>query len=331
MRSEWLAILLAVPLWAQPPVRTGLKLADFRAHDPCILADRESRTYYLYTAARPADTGQNRSGVVAYTSKDLYSWEGPHVVFVVPDGLWANPAHGVWAPEVHAYRGKYYLFATLLNNDEAIEKPPASWRTVTRRGTQTFVADSPDGPFKPFGNKPVAPADFSTLDGTLYVEGDIPYMVYAHEWVQLIDGTMEAIRLKTDLSEAAGDPFYLFKASDAPWLKDQFMASKRPRHYVTDGPFLYRTSTGRLLMIWSSWKDEVYTETLAYSISGKVQGPWRQSDPLLTDDSGHGMIFTAFDGRLMLVAHHPTMSPLSRAKLWELEDTGDTIRIKSER
>ena len=133
MRSEWLAILLAVPLWAQPPVKTGLRLADFRAHDPCILADRESRTYYLYTAARPADTGQNRSGVVAYTSKDLYSWEGPHVVFVVPDGLWANPAHGVWAPEVHAYRGKYYLFATLLNNDEAIEKPPASWRTGNTR------------------------------------------------------------------------------------------------------------------------------------------------------------------------------------------------------
>jgi hypothetical protein len=113
-------------------------------------------------------------------------------------------------------------------------------------------------------------------------------------------------------------------------LKDQFMVSKRPRHYVTDGPFFYRTSTGKLLMIWSSWKDEVYAETLAYSVSGKLRGPWRQSDPLLTDDSGHGMIFTAFDGRLMLVAHHPTMSPLSRAKLWELEDTGDTIRIKRE-
>ena len=84
-------------------------------------------------------------------------------------------------------------------------------------------------------------------------------------------------------------------------------------------------------MIWSSWKDEVYAETLAYSLSGKLEGPWRQSAPLLTDDSGHGMIFTSFDGHLMLVAHYPTMSPLSRAKLWELEDTGDTIRIKKER
>jgi hypothetical protein len=33
----------------------------------------------------------------------------------------------------------------------------------------------------------------------------------------------------------------------------------------------------------------------------------------------------------MLVVHHPAIGPLSRAKLWELEDTGDTIRIKRER
>jgi beta-xylosidase len=58
--------------------------------------------------------GKNRSGVVAYKSKDLETWEGPQIVFAVPDGLWANPAHGVWAPGIHNYRGKYYLFATLL-------------------------------------------------------------------------------------------------------------------------------------------------------------------------------------------------------------------------
>jgi hypothetical protein len=321
---KWPFLFLALPLFAQQPATTGLKLSDFRAHDPCILADAPSRTYYLYTAGRAAE---NRSGVVAYKSKDLLSWEGPKVVFGVPDGMWANPAHGVWAPEVHAYRGKYYLFATLLNNDAVIDKPPASWRTTTRRATQIFLSESPEGPFKALGDRPAAPEDFMTLDGTLYVEGDIPYMVYAHEWVQIIDGGMEAVRLKTDLSAAAGEPFYLFKASDAPWLKEQYVASKEPRHYVTDGPFLYRSKAGKLLMIWSSWKDRVYTETLAYSLSGKLAGPWRQAAPLLTDDTGHGMIFNTFDGRLMLVAHHPTMSPQSRAKLFELEDTGDTIRI----
>jgi len=41
-------------------------------------------------------------------------------------------------------------------------------------------------------------------------------MVYAHEWIQVIDGTMEAIRLKDDLSDSIGEPIHLFKASDAP-------------------------------------------------------------------------------------------------------------------
>ena len=328
MRSILLIALAALPCLAQPAVKTGLTLADFRAHDPCILADSGTKTYYLYTAARPQETGQNRSGVVAYKSKDLKTWEGPRVVFVIPDGMWANPAHGLWAPEVHFYNGKYYLFATLMNNDSVIEKPPASWRTVIRRGTQIFASQSPEGPFQSLGNKPAPPEDFSSLDGTLYIEDGTPYMVYAHEWVQTIDGTMEAVPLKPDLSEAAGEPIYLFKASDAPWLKDQYLASKRPRHYVTDGPFLYRTKTGKLLMVWSSWKDQIYTETVAYSLSGKLQGPWRQSEPLLTDDSGHGMIFHAFDGRLMLVVHHATMSPLSRAEIFELEDTGDALRIR---
>ena len=34
-----------------------------------------------------------------------------------------------------------------------------------------------------------------TLDGTLYVENGLPYMVYAHEWIQILDGTMEAVPL----------------------------------------------------------------------------------------------------------------------------------------
>ena len=35
-----------------------------------------------------------------------------------------------------------------------------------------------------------------TLDGTLYVDrAGKPWMVYAHEWIQKVDGTMEAIPL----------------------------------------------------------------------------------------------------------------------------------------
>jgi hypothetical protein len=334
-RLSWLISLMAASLLAQQPVKTGMKLGDFNLHDPFVLVHQASKTYYLYNSAGGNLTGGKGAGVLAYKSKDLETWEGPYLVFVVPPGIWANPAHGAWAPEVHEYKGKFYLFVTLHNNATLIpQQPPPELRPVYQkvnaahhlRATQICVADSPDGPFKVLGPKMQPPEDYMTLDGTLFVENGTPWMVYAHEWIQVLDGTIEAVPLKPDLSEAAGPPIHLFKASDAPWLQDQEKASNRQRTYVTDGPQFYRTKTGKLLMIWSSYRDGLYVETLAHSVSGALRGPWRQGEPLVGEDSGHGMIFKSFDNRLMLILHQPFNR--ARGKLFEMEDTGDSIRVK---
>ena len=71
--------------------RSGLRLTDFYIHDPWILAEESSQTYYLYTAAPTLQTGMNRTGTFAYKSKDLVTWEGPFVVFTCPDDSWAAP------------------------------------------------------------------------------------------------------------------------------------------------------------------------------------------------------------------------------------------------
>jgi hypothetical protein len=90
----------------QPPkVRSGLRLPEIQLHDPWILAEKSTQTYYLYTSAPAQRTGQNRTGTFAYKSKDLATWEGPFVVFVCPDDSWAAPGVGAWAPEVHLTRG----------------------------------------------------------------------------------------------------------------------------------------------------------------------------------------------------------------------------------
>jgi hypothetical protein len=146
--------------------------------------------------------------------------------------------------------------------------------------------------------------------------------------MQLLDGTIEAIRMKEDLSAADGKPFYLFKASDAPWLADRHDAWNTPQVYVTDGPELYRTRNGVLLMLWSSYRQGLYVEALAHSDNGKLSGHWKQDGVLVGEDSGHGMLFRDFEGRLMLILHQPFDGRLSRAKLFEVEDTGDSIRIK---
>lgn len=304
----------------------GLRLPEIPIHDPWMFADETTKTYYLYTATRRDASGAPRAGVVTYKSSDLKTWDGPYLVFSVPDGIWANPLEGAWAPEVHRYRGKYYLLVTLHNSARVIDRPPDSWQLTHMRGTIVAESDSLEGPFvpvKPAGPHP--PADFMTLDGTLYVEEGKPWMVYAHEWVQMIDGTMEAIPLRDDLSDAAGEPIHLFKASDAPWINAERKPAKRKIDYVTDGPELFRTKTGELLMLWSSYNRRGYVETLARSESGKLAGPWKQLEPLLGDDSGHGMLFHTFDGQLMLVLHHPFRN--ARTWLYDMEDMGDGLKV----
>jgi hypothetical protein len=315
----FVALLTLAPL-LPAPASASLRLAELKADAPFVLADRPSRTYYLYTPARGDD---GRWGVAAYTSRDLISWEGPRTVFTIPDGMWARPADGLWAPEVFGRNGRYYLLVTLTDSASVVEQPPQSWRSVTRRGTQVFVGKSPTGPFAPVGPLAATPEGFATSDGTLVIEGGVPYLVFSHDWQQTIDGAIEAVRLSPDLSATAGEPFRLFRGSDAPWLADQVIASKTPRHYSAERPFLSRTRTGELVMFWSSTKDGLSAVAVAHSVSGALRGPWKQTTPLLTDDTGQAMVFRTFDGRLMLIAQHPTGSPLSTVVLHELKDTGD--------
>jgi len=307
----------------------GHRLINIPAHDPYVLRDDQEGCYYLYTTGIPRYTDLDRCGVLMYKSRDLLDWEGPYVVFKVPDGIWAHPQHGTWAPEVHEYRGNYYLFVTLHNRDHILANVPDVYRTNHLRGTSIAVADSPQGPFELIKKDgPIPPAEFMTLDGTLYIdEAGKPWMVYCHEWVQIIDGTFEAIPLKEDLSEACGDPIHLFKASDAPWINRERVPSAKPHVYVSDGCQLYRTRTGQLVMLWSSYNREGYVQTIARSKSGRLEGPWEQLEPLVYGDSGHGMLFRSFEGQWMLILHQPFSTPESRAKIYEMEDTGDQFRI----
>lgn len=311
--------------------RSGLKLPEMRLHDPWMLADAAGRTYYLYSSAPARMTAEKRTGTLYYRSKDLATWEGPFIAFVAPEGSWADPKENAWAPEVHAYSGKYYLFTTLHNPRTDLPTPPFS-RPRVLRSTIIAVADAPSGPFRMLKtDAPTAPTGFMILDGTLFVDtGGKPWMVYAHEWLQKNDGTLEALPLTADLTAAAGDPIHLFKASDAPWINEQTVPDDQPRVYVTDGPELFRTRDGHLLMLWSSYERNSfgrsgYVQTVARSKSGELKGPWEQLPPLIRNDSGHGMLFRTFEGQLMLVLHQPFLN--ARAKLYEIEDRGDHLEV----
>ncbi|WP_280874663.1 glycoside hydrolase family 43 protein [Streptomyces pseudovenezuelae] len=326
-----------------------MRLPDMPLHDPFVVADDLTRTYHLYTSNDPSVSGVDGTGTMVYRSHDLRDWTRPAVVFRTEDqqGIWATD--GAWAPEVHQRDGRYYLFTTLHNTDRPLPvPPPGRWGTPFRlpnhmRGTITAVSDSLLGPFTvvdPSG--PTPPGHLMTLDGTLYVDpSGQPWMVYAHEWLQTIDGTMEAIRLAPDLTRTVGDPVLLFKASDASWITEQIPAGvpHQLAPYVTDGPQLHRTPDGALLMLWSTYEKNVaaedgtisggYVQTYAVSESGDLTGPWRQRRPLVRQDSGHGMLFHTFEGQLMMILHRPFEN--ARGKLYEMELDGPDLRVLRQR
>lgn len=305
-------------------------ISEIYIRDPYILADPQTKTYYMYRSSSVSDDkGKMLGGVEVFKSKDLKQWEGPVRVFTVPSDNWITG--GVWAPEVHAYKGKYYLFAT-LNSEISWKKRQEGWPEYLFRGTQIFHADSPEGPFLPFNLVPHTPIDRMVLDGTLWEEDGVPYMIYCHEWVQVADGTMELVRLAPDLSAPAGNATTLFCASAADWSTGSVHPAPLPTSYVTDGCFLYRTRTGKLLMIWSSFMNGEYAIGIAESTTGKVLGPWRQQPvPLFNKNGGHGMIFRSFDGKLYITFHGPNSPAGSeRAHIYELEDAGDTLTLKKE-
>src|SRR5699024_3887231 len=130
-----------------------------------------------------------------------------------------------------------------------------------------------------------------------------PYMIYCHEWLQNWNGTVEKIALKPDLSGTTGGRNILFFANESPWSKEK-MGDRVIPNKVTDGPYVFRTGSGRLGMIWTSWVFNKYTQGVAYSDNGKLDGNWIQEKaPITPPNFGHGMLFQTFDGQWLMCLH----------------------------
>lgn len=302
----------------------SFKLNELVASDPFIYADAKSRIYYMVKQA-PTEIGE-RGGVEFYKSRNLVDWEGPVRVLDLPEDNWINGK--IWAPELHRYKGKYYLFAT-INSDIEWRKAPDRWPRYTYRATQTFVSKNIEGPYKPLDKYgPVPPMDHMTLDGTLWIEDGIPYMVYCHEWVQVEDGTMEYVPMNRKLSAATDVPKVMFHSSAAKWSSGNSRAGKTV--YITDGPCLYRSRTGELLMLWSSYIGKRYAMGVSRSVSGRLSGPWVHEDRDLCElDGGHGMIFKDFDGNTY-ISFHTFEDGIKRPHIFRIFDEGTTLRMGEE-
>ena len=201
-----------------------------------------------------------------------------------------------WAPEVHKYGGKYYMFTTYT--------PTTVNNGYGNRGCIIMEADSPEGPFKMITDGWITPKEWDCIDGTLYVDGDgQPWMVFVHEHTSFADdnGAFCAAKLSEDLTHFISEPIELFRARDPEWAQAG----------ITDGCFMYTTADGALLMLWSNY-DPGYCVAIARSSNGKLDGEWLHdtdfklySTLTVAIGGGHGMLFTDTDGQMYLTIHSP--------------------------
>ena len=272
-----------------------MKLNEINIRDPFILTHEGK--YYMYgTRAKYTwgDGDKTDYGFDVYVSDDLENWSEPISVFEYYEGFFGTK--DFWAPEVHKYNGKFYMFASFYSENST-------------RGTAIFVSDAPDGKFTLHSNGFITPNDWFSLDGTFYVENDTPYMVFCHEWTQVTNGTVCALELSKDLKKAVGEPILLWSAGDASWRYD---IREGTDTYVTDGPFLIKEND-KLISIWSSYYNGEYCEAIARSDSGSIFGKWSIDDKLILEkDGGHGMVFKDFDGNYNFLFHQPNDTPNER-------------------
>ncbi|MBE6667759.1 MAG: hypothetical protein E7607_05580 [Ruminococcaceae bacterium] len=235
-------------------------------------------------------------------------WEDLGVVVDIP----ADAKDNYWAPEVHEYKGEYYMFTTYLSEASG------------HRGCVIMKSSKPEGPFTMITDGHITPKDWDSIDGTLYIDEDgQPWMVFVHEWTSTDDGIgrMAAAKLSDDLTRFISEPIELFRADDPSWSKSQ----------VTDGCWMYKCSTGELLMIWSTSDSHGYCVGIARSDNGRLDGNWTHDEQLLYSksmteeyDGGHGMIFKSISGKMYLSIHSPNSSSQGR------EETPVFIAIREE-
>lgn len=300
---------------------------DANVPDPYILADPVSKNYYMYAntfpcGRTPADRRGTGNTFYAMQSEDLVHWSDPILVFEQND-FWASEDYS--APKVFYYQGQYYLIASF--------SAPGRLRCC-----QALVADSPLGPFRPVSDRPLTPPAWQCMDGMLYLDGDgDPWLVFAHDWVQVYDGQICAIQLEKDLSGPVGNPMILFRGSEAPW-GDDFMYCTDEGGGAARAPWAHRLADGSLVILWTNCTPYGYAVGIARSTSGEIWGPWEQFDrPVYCLDAGFASMFRRHsDGMLMMPAcavgrdYAGVRGPGVRTLLFEMEERDGLVELVSE-
>ncbi len=252
-----------------------------RGGDPFV--HLENGTYYLYFSSG------DKVGLTVYTSTDLKEWlpdQGRDKfgrAYVNGNGFGTNR---FWAPEMHKYNGKYYLFHS------AEEKVTVA------------VSDSPLGPFKNPEKKPFFKE--GNIDNSFFLDDDgTPYMLYAHFYA---GNEVWICELEKDLMHAKPETQRKLIRAQEEWEMNR--ANPRfAKWSIAEGPCLVKKD-GLYWLTYSSHHviDPAYNVCLATATN--VKGPYvkQGKGPILAprgklECTGHHSLFKDKSGNWKIVFH----------------------------
>ena len=267
-----------------------------KAADPCVLTIGD--TFYLY--ATNANGIDECTDIRLWTSKDLNNWTEIGPAFVPAEDSWA--VDSLWAPEVIAANGKYYMYYSGYN------------RTTGMMGIGVAVSDSLTGPFHEiegtFGGKTYSrteqPIDVGSpiIDPNPFIDDDGSiYLYFVHDQVNKVS-SIYGCKLSSDMvtvESVTEEPIVTPTVSDTD------------TKYWNEAPCMYKHG-GKYYMIYSSGYYQSKSYCLGLSVSDNPLSGFARANysPILralsdwthVSGTGHCSVFPSPDGNELWVAYH---------------------------
>lgn len=247
--------------------------------DPYVL--EHEGVFYAYATHNSAE------GFQMMTSTDLVTWKHEGGV-----GLPEWSKDHLWAPEVHFWKGEFYLFYSALD--------PVS----RKRDLAVAKGPTPRGPFKLVSKLIVGStlnkggSEDGAIDPTLYVEDDRPYLLYIQE---AQPRAIALVQLSDDLSRTVGEESTVIRPD------------REIEKGILDAPTLVKRGDTYWMLFstgwFQSWKRDACYQVFAAS-SKNLRGPYvKQTEPVLTSkvgetlSPGHQCVFQLKSGEWWIGYH----------------------------
>lgn len=248
----------------------------FESHDPSMMWDPQSKTYYSY-CTDSAITSEFKQGIPIRKSKDLVNFE--FVGYALSDkavregrdnGEGFEPTYGFWAPYVEYVEGQYRMYYSATKAFGSSES--RIWLAVSQ---------NPEGPFE---NKGIVMDTWNTTD-------EEPNAIDAHV-CDTADGRkffiygsfFGGIFIK-ELDPKTGMPI-----NPDPHYQGKCIA-KKPKNSYIDGPegpaIIYNPAIGYYYLFVSyGWLGDDYD--IRVGRSKDIEGPYVDINGIPMVDGGHG-------------------------------------------